>query len=340
MIDLRSDTVTRPTKEMLEAMFSAEVGDDVFGEDPTVNALEKIVAEMFGKEAALYCASGTMTNQVAVNAHTRPGDEVILHKFSHVYYYEGGAMMKNSGVSVCLLEGPRGMIGATDILDHINPPDDIHRPLSTLVEVENTMNKGGGAIYPFGVLEEISAACRKRGLKLHLDGARLFNAIVEGDKTTLDFGRLFDTVSICLSKGLGAPVGSVLTGNSEFIRRARRIRKTFGGAMRQAGYLAAAGIYALDNNIPRLKEDHTRARYLGKVLAGLPYVESVMPVDSNIIIFTLKNGKSASEFVRLIRDHDIHAFPFSKDSVRFVTHLDFTDEMVAQTEERLKKISF
>jgi threonine aldolase len=335
MIDLRSDTVTKPTKEMLEAMFSAEVGDDVFGEDPTVNALEEKVAEMFGKEAAIYCASGTMTNQVAVNVHTRPGDEVILHKFSHIYYYEGGAMMKNSGTSVCLLDGPRGMISAADILGHINPPDDIHRPLSTLVEVENTMNKGGGAIYPFGVLEEISSVCRQKGLKLHLDGARLFNAIVETGKAPGDFGKLFDSVSICLSKGLGAPVGSVLTGDKDFITRARRVRKTFGGAMRQAGYLAAAGIYALDHNIGRLKEDHERAKHLGEVLSALPFVASVMPVDSNIIIFTLAGGKSASAFTRLLQDNDICAFPFSKDSVRFVTHVNFTEEMLELTVKKL-----
>ena len=340
MIDLRSDTVTKPTREMLEAMFSAEVGDDVFGEDPTVNALEQKVAAMFGKEAALYCASGTMTNQVAVNVHTRPGDEVILHKLSHVYYYEGGAMMKNSGVSVCLLEGPRGLISANDILAHINPPDDVHRPLTTLVEVENTMNKGGGAIYPFNTLEEISAICRKKGLKLHLDGARLFNAIVECGRQPAEFGALFDTVSICLSKGLGAPVGSVLAGDKDFITRARRVRKTFGGAMRQAGYLAAAGIYALDHHVERLKQDHERARQLGNVLSGLPYVKSVLPIDSNIIIFTLVDGKSASAFTRLLQEHDLYAFPFSADSVRFVTHLDFTDEMLEQTISRMKTLSF
>jgi threonine aldolase len=340
MIDLRSDTVTKPSKGMLGAMFSAEVGDDVFGEDPTVNALERKVAEMFGKEAALYCASGTMTNQIAVNVHTRPGDEVILHKFSHVYYYEGGAMMKNSGVSVCLLDGPRGMISAADILAHINPPEDIHRPTTTLVEVENTMNKGGGAVYPFPVLEGISAVCREKGLKLHLDGARLFNAMAAGERKPKDFSRLFDTISVCLSKGLGAPVGSVLTGDREFIRRARRARKTFGGAMRQAGYLAAAGIYALDHNVPLLTRDHERARHLGNVLENLPFVSAVLPVDSNIILFTLVPGKSAPAFTRLLKGNDILAFPVAPDAVRFVTHLDFTDVMLDVAVERLKKISF
>jgi len=339
MIDLRSDTVTKPSKEMLEAMFSAETGDDVFGEDPTVNELERKVAEIFGKEAALYCPSGTMTNQIAVNVHTSPGDEVILHQFSHVYYYEGGAMMRNSGVSVCLLNGPRGMISAGEILDHINPPDDVHRPLTTLVEVENSMNKGGGAVYPFPVLEEISAVCRGKGLNLHLDGARLFNAMAVGDKTPRDYGKLFDSISTCLSKGLGAPVGSVLSGSAAFIKKARRTRKVFGGAMRQAGYLAAAGIYALDHNIERLKQDHDRARYLAGVLSGLPYVESVMPVDTNIIIFTLREGLEADALIARLKEKDILALSLNRRSIRFVTHLDFTPEMVDPVEKALRSIS-
>lgn len=340
MMDLRSDTVTRPVKGMLEAMMAARVGDDVFGEDPTVNALEEKVANMFGKEAALYCASGTMTNQIAIHVHTQPGDEVILHGFSHVYYYEGGGMMHNSGVSVCLLDGPRGMFTAADVVDHINPPGDIHRPLTRLVEVENTMNKGGGAVYPLSVLKDISAVCRENGLALHLDGARLFNALVENGGTTEEYGPLFDSISICLSKGLGAPVGSVLAGTRAFIQKARRVRKILGGAMRQAGFLAAAGIYALDHHLPQLKKDNEKARRLGAVLAGLSWVSGVMPVDSNIIIFTLQKGKSAGDLVRLLAGQDIHAFPFSKDSLRFVTHMDFTDEMLDRTEKILKQIRF
>ncbi|HNW75058.1 MAG TPA: GntG family PLP-dependent aldolase, partial [Bacteroidales bacterium] len=248
MIDLRSDTVTRPTKPMLEAMMAARVGDDVLGDDPTVNALEEKAAAMFGKEAALFCPSGTMTNQIAINVHTRPGDEVICHRFSHVYYYEGGGMMRNSGVSVCLLDGPRGLITAREVEDHINPASDPHRPLTTLVEVENTMNKGGGACYDFGELERISEVCRKQGLKFHLDGARLFNALTAAGGTTDQYGSIVDSVSVCLSKGLGAPVGSLLFGDRPFIKQGRRVRKAFGGGMRQAGYLAAAGIYAMDHN--------------------------------------------------------------------------------------------
>lgn len=339
MIDLRSDTVTKPSKGMLEAMFAAEVGDDVFGEDPTVNALEEKVAEIFGKEAAMFCSSGTMANQVAINAHTRPGDEVICHKLSHVYYYEGGGIARNSGVSVCLLEGERGLINSRDVEEHINP-DDIHRPVTTLVEVENTMNKGGGAVYKFKDLERIAEVCKRRGLKFHLDGARLFNAIVEGSETPAQYGKLFDTISICLSKGLGAPVGSVISGDPAFIKQARRVRKVFGGAMRQAGYLAAAGIYALDHNIDRLKEDHARARALAKVLSMLPYVESILPVDSNILIFTLAPVLSEKVFLEQLRERDIHAFSLSPRMIRFVTHLDFTDEMMDRTVEVLKKVDY
>lgn len=334
MIDLRSDTVTRPSRAMLEAMMSAPVGDDVFGDDPTVNALEQKAAAMLGKEAALFCPSGTMTNQVAINVHTRPGDEVILHRFSHVYYYEGGAMMRNSGVSVCLLDGPRGQVTAQEVEHHINP-DDIHRPPTTLVEIENTMNKGGGTIYRFDDIAAIATVCRDRGLKLHLDGARLFNALAETGERAADYAALADSVSICLSKGLGAPVGSLLLGDRTFIRRARRVRKAFGGAMRQAGYLAAAGIYALDHNMGRLKEDNERAKRLGSLLEKHPLVESVIPVESNIVIFRLKKEGSAREFIGRLKEHDIHALAIDLSSVRFVTHLDFTGEMLERVEEVL-----
>jgi len=338
MIDLRSDTVTRPSKGMLEAMMSARVGDDVFGDDPTVNALEEKVAKMFDKEAALFCPSGTMTNQIAVNVHTRPGDEVILHKHSHVYYYEGGAMMKNSGVSVCLLDGDRGRIKAADVAAHLNPKDDVHRPFTSMVEVENTMNKGGGSVYAIEDLREIAKVCRDNNLKYHLDGARLFNALAETGEKPTDYSILFDSVSICLSKGLGAPVGSLVIGTAEFIKRARRVRKIFGGAMRQAGYLAAAGIYALENNTGRLKEDHLRARKIGNLLATLPYVEHVMPVDTNILIFILKKEYPEGKFLEKLRENDIHALPLAPQTIRFVTHLDFTDEMLEKTMSVLKKL--
>jgi len=335
MIDLRSDTVTRPSKGMLEAMFSAEVGDDVFCDDPTVIKLEQKISKIFGKEAAIFCPSGTMTNQIAINVHTHPGHEVICHGHSHIYYYEGGAMMRNSGVSVCLLDGDRGRIKATDVLKHINP-DDIHRPITSLVEVENTMNKGGGSCYAFGDLVEISKVCRANNLKVHLDGARLFNALVETGEKPADYGKLFDSISICLSKGLGAPIGSLLIGKSEFIRHARRVRKAFGGAMRQVGYLAAAGIYALDNNIDRLKEDNRRAKYLGDILGKLSYVEKVLPVETNIVIFYLTKKYTETDFLSRLKENEIHALPVGSQSVRFVTHLDFTDEMLIKTEDVLK----
>lgn len=335
MIDLRSDTVTRPTPGMLQAMFNAPVGDDVFGDDPTVNVLEDKVAHLFGMEAALFCASGTMANQIAIKAHTQPGDEVICNKLSHVYYYEGGGIAVNSGASVCLLDGDRGRITAADVHDHINP-DDIHRPVSRLVSIENTMNKGGGAIYDFSELQKIGTVCHEADLSFHLDGARLFNALQETKETPADYGLLFDSISICLSKGLGAPVGSVLIGSEKFIKRARRIRKVLGGGMRQVGYLAAAGIYALDNHIERLADDHRRAAHLGEVLCSLPFVEDVVPVESNIIFFKLDQRLSEIDFLAKLAENDIHALALSPGNIRFVTHLDFTDEMLEVLEKTLR----
>jgi threonine aldolase len=335
MIDLRSDTVTRPTPGMLEAMFSAKVGDDVFRDDPTVNALEEKAAQLFGLESALFCPSGTMTNQIAINVHTHPGDEVICHKHSHVYYYEGGGMMRNSGVSVCLLEGDRGLIKASDVARSVNP-DDVHRPVTRLVEVENTMNKGGGACYNYVDLLEIRAVCDANNLRLHLDGARLFNAMAATATTPADYGAIFDSISICLSKGLGAPVGSLLLGNQDFINKARRVRKAFGGGMRQAGYLAAAGIFALDHHVDRLSDDHKKAQYLGKVLAELPYVESVLPVETNILIYTLTDRFSEKEFIAILKQHDIYCASMGPQMIRFVTHLDFTEEMLNRVEQVLR----
>jgi threonine aldolase len=338
MIDFRSDTVTRPTPEMLKAMFAAEVGDDVFGDDPTVNALESKVAEMFGMEAALFCASGTMANQIAIKAHTQPGDEVICHKLSHVYYYEGGGIAMNSGASVCLLDGDKGMITAADVAAHINPPNDPHRPLTRLVSVENTMNKGGGSKYDFNELKAIGKVCKDNGLRFHLDGARLFNALVETDVTTADYGQLFDSISICISKGLGAPVGSVLIGNKELIKKSRRIRKVYGGGMRQAGYLAAACIYALDHHIDRLREDHQKAWELEKILNSLPYVESVTPVETNLVFFSLKPDMPVSVFLNKLRECSIYALALAPQQVRFVTHLDITNDMIAVTKNLLTKM--
>lgn len=334
-IDLRSDTVTRPTPGMLEAMFSANVGDDVLGEDPTVKALEEKVAGIFGKESGLYCPSGTMTNQIAVKVHTQPGEEIIMHKLSHVYYYEGGGIMMNSGASVCLLEGDHGRISPQDVLDHINP-DDVHRPPTAMVEVENTMNKGGGAVYDNDNLAAISRICRDHNLKFHLDGARIFNALAVTGQDPKDCGNMFDSISICLSKGLGAPVGSVLIGTKGFIDKARRVRKVFGGGMRQAGYLAAAGIYALDNNIERLKEDHRKAKVLANVLSTLPWVDTVHDCNTNIVLFSVKAPLTAIPVVKQLEQAGLYGIDFDKMTIRLVTHLDFSDEMLNQAVQILQ----
>ncbi|MCG3167409.1 MAG: Low specificity L-threonine aldolase [Bacteroidia bacterium] len=336
-IDLRSDTVTKPTKAMLEAMFSAEVGDDVFGEDPTINKLEEKCAALFGMEAGLFCSSGTQTNQVAIKLHTQPGDEVICDANAHIYYYEGGGIAFNAGCSTKLLNGERGKFTAQDVVNAIRA-DNVHFPRTSLVAVENTHNRGGGSIYDFNELEKIAEVCRKNQLAFHLDGARIFNAIVETDKTAKDFGRIFDTISVCLSKGLGAPVGSVLLGTKEDIYKARRIRKVFGGGMRQAGYLAAAGIYALDNNITRLMEDHTRAKKLADILKSLPYVVEVMFPETNIIYFRLADNFSGVDFQQKLAENNIKVISLDNQVIRMVTHLDFGDEMLGRLETVLKKL--
>jgi threonine aldolase len=334
MIELRSDTFTKPSQAMLEAMMSAEVGDDVFEGDPTVNALEEKLAMMLGMEAGLFCPSGTMTNQIAIRVHTQPQDDVICDQYSHIYLYEGGGIMANSGASVSLLVGDRGRINAEQIEAAIKP-DDVHAPLSKLVSVENTMNKGGGSYYDFNEFIRIKEVVDKHQLKFHLDGARLFNALVETNDNILAYGSVFDTISICLSKGLGAPVGSVLLGSREDIKRARRVRKVFGGGMRQAGYLAAAGIYGLDNNIERLKEDHEKARIIGKELESISFVSGVMPIDTNILIFSVDDVEGILE---KLKNKGILGVAFGANQIRLVTHLDFTDEMLEETVSVLRNI--
>jgi threonine aldolase len=337
LINLLSDTVTKPTPSMVEAMMKAEVGDDVFQQDPTINALQEKVAKMFGMEAALYCPSGTMTNQIAIKVHTQPLDEVICDENSHVYQYETGGYAFHSGVAIKLLNGKNGKITPELIEPAINGDFD-WLPKSQLVVLENTCNKGGGSYYELEEIEKIRELCLEKGLKLHLDGARLFNALVETGESTLDIGAQFDSISICISKGLGAPVGSLLIGKRDFIKQARRFRKVMGGGMRQAGYLAAACIYALDNHVERLKIDNDRAKKLGVVLEKLEYVESIEPVYTNIVIFNLKKGCSASQFVELLNQHQIASSPFGPQSVRFVTHLDLDDNMINQTIDVLKSI--
>ena len=334
-IDLRSDTVTQPTPAMREAMFSAPLGDDVFGDDPTVNALEAKAAQLFGMEAALFCASGTLTNQLAIRTHTRPGDEVICDQLSHIYLYEGGGIMANSGVSVALLPGERGKLTPALIRDAINNPADPHRPLSRLVSLENTMNKGGGCYYTLPELAAIRQLCTEQNLPLHLDGARLFNALIETGESTEAHGQLFDSISICLSKGLGCPVGSLLLGKRDFIAQARRYRKLMGGGWRQAGFLAAAGIFALDHHVNRLKLDHARARKIGAMLTTRPEVQEIYPIDTNIVIFRLPETILAVDYVAQLAEKGIRAVTFGKHLVRFVTHLDFTDEHLDELEKQL-----
>lgn len=336
-INLISDTVTKPSPEMLKAMFQAEVGDDVFGEDPTVNRLQQMAADMFGMEAALFCPSGTQTNQIAIAMHTSRLDEVICHEYSHIYQYETGGYAYNSGVGIKLLKGDNGILDIEDVKAAINPTYDWLTNSSLLV-LENTSNKGGGSYYTIDQVEEFSKLAQKTELKFHLDGARLFNALVETGESTKDYGRLFDSISICLSKGLGAPVGSLLLGSTDFIKQSRRLRKAMGGGMRQAGYLAAAGIYALENNLERLKVDNDRAKDLGRVLETLNYVESVRPVQTNILIFDLKKPIMAAPFLEKLKEKGINASPFGPSTIRFVTHLDLTEKMIERTKEILKDL--
>lgn len=338
-INLVSDTVTRPTPDMLQAMFRAKVGDDVYKQDPTVNELEAKVAAIFGMEAALFFPSGTMANQAAIKLLTQPGDELIADKYAHVFNYEAGGVAFNSGVSCRLLDGHRGMITAQQVREAINPPDFYHSPLTSLVCVENTTNKGGGACYDFQELVRIKQVCDEHGLRFHLDGARLWNALVVKRDNPRQYGQVFDTISVCLSKGLGAPVGSLLVSDAATINRALRIRKVLGGGMRQAGYLAAAGIYALDHHVARLAEDHRRAKEIGSLLSTLDWVGSVEPVETNILIFSLANGLDESKFVQLLKDRNIHISSLGKGKLRIVTHLDYKQVMHDYVLETFKRIS-
>ena len=326
-IDLRSDTLTRPTPAMLEAMMSAEVGDDVYKEDPTVNKLEETIADLFGMDAALYFPTGSMTNQAGIKIHTQPGEQLIADKYAHVYNYEGGGVSFNSGVSCKLLDGHRGMVTAEQIEAAINPPDFYHSPLTSLVCLENTTNKGGGACYNFSEILEIRKICDDHGLGLHLDGARLWNALVATDESPKDYGEVFDTISVCLSKGLGAPMGSVLVGKKRFMDKAMRVRKVLGGGMRQVGFMAAAGLFAIENHWQRMEEDHQRAKDLGRVLKSHKEVLKVDPVDTNILIFYLKENVDELLFLDTLKNDDIHISAMGQGKLRIVTHYDYTAEM-------------
>jgi threonine aldolase len=316
---------------MLRAMMNAHTGDDVFGEDPTINELERMVATMFGKEAAVYCPSGTMTNQVAIKCHTQPGDEVICDELSHIYQYEGGGIAFNSGCSVKLLKGDRGRISAEQVAASIHNRNDVHRPYSRLVSLENTTNRGGGSCYDFNEILRIREVCNQHELGLHLDGARLFNALVAKNETPKQYGLVFDSISVCLSKGLGAPVGSVLTGSKAFIWQARRLRKVFGGAMRQAGYMAAAGIYALQHHVQRLRQDHEHALTLAAALRQKDFCLGILPVETNIVIADIGGRYSSTTLAEKLKTFDIYCIAISDTQIRMVTHLDITPDMVKKT---------
>lgn len=336
IIDLRSDTFTRPTPGMMQAIIKADVGDDVFGEDPSVNGLEARAAKMFGMEAALYCPTGTMSNQIAIKCHTHPGDELICDKTAHVYLYEAGGIAANSGVQTHTLDGKHGRLTALQVQGSINP-DDVHKPRTSLVCLENTSNRGGGACYDFNDIVAIRKVCDDNNLKLHLDGARLFNALVSKNETPAQYGKVFHSISVCLNKGLGCPIGSILIGNKEFIRQARRVRKLFGGGMRQAGYMAAAGIYALDNHIDRLAEDHDHAKQIAAALKDKPFTGEILPVETNILIFEVKN-KPAKQLADEFKQHGILVIPMTPTQIRMVLHLDISSEMVGKVIEVIESM--
>jgi threonine aldolase len=336
-IDLRSDTFTKPSLEMLNAMSIAPVGDDVFGEDETVNLLEAKMAKLFGKEAALFCPSGTMTNQIAIKCHTQPGYEVICEKMSHIYIYEGGGIASNSGCQARLIEGDRGKINANQVLESINS-NDIHKPITGLVAIENTCNRGGGSCYQLDDLKQIQQVCFENELPLHLDGARIWNALIAQKENPEDYGAIFNSISVCLSKGLGAPVGSLLIGDDAFIKKARRVRKVMGGGMRQAGYLAAAGIYAVENNFERLAIDHFHAKEIGQALIKKSFIGKMLPIETNMIIFEVIDTYNAITLAEFFKFHGVLCIPISNTQIRMVTHLDVTESMVQQLIELINKM--
>ena len=335
MIDLRSDTVTKPTIEMKSFMMDAKLGDDVFEDDPSVRHLEDMAASMFGKEAGLFCPSGTMTNQIALMTHLKPGDEVICSRESHIYNYEGGGIARNAGASVRLIERKTGLLTVSDIADNINP-DDVHQPVTKLVALENTCNRGGGNCYDINEIKAIKEFCDKIGLPVHLDGARLFNAIVKKGHSAEDYGACFDSISICLSKGLGAPLGSLLLGDAHFIKTARRNRKVLGGGMRQVGIVASAGTYALNHHVDRLKDDHEHAQIIANALANCSWINQVLDVETNIIVASLKDGFEPLKFLHKLEEDGVLAIPFGKGKIRMVTHLDVSSENVEKVVESLK----
>lgn len=339
-IDLRSDTVTQPTPEMMQAITKAKVGDDVYKEDPSVNRLEESLADMFGMEEALFFPTGTMANQAAIKLHTQPGDQLIADKWAHVYNFEGGGASFNSGVSCKLIDGNRGMIAAEEVEENINPPDFYHSPITSLVCLENTTNKGGGACYDIGEIQRIRTVCDRHSLGLHLDGARLWNALVAKNENPKQYGRLFDTISVCLSKGLGAPIGSMLIGNKEIMKKSMRVRKLLGGGMRQIGFMAAAGLYAVENHLDRLEIDHKRAMEIASLLSKQSFVNKVEPTETNIVIFTLAEGVGERTFLDRLNEKNIQISTMGQGKLRIVTHLDYTSEMHEYFLNTVEKLNF
>ena len=337
VVDLRSDTVTRPSAAMLAAMAAAPVGDDVYEEDPTVRRLEEMAAARFGLEAGLFCPSGTMTNQIAIKAHTEPLSEVICEQTAHVYLWEVGGIAFHSSASVALLVGDRGRLTAAQVEAAIRPVN-IHYPTTRLICLENTHNRGGGSCYNWDDMAAISDVALRHGIARHLDGARIFNALEATGQRSQDYGQVFDSISVCLSKGLGAPVGSVLLGSAAFIQKCKRIRKVMGGGMRQAGYIAAAGIYALENNVARLADDHARAARLAETLRQQPYVAEVLNPETNLVIFRLHDSQPAAEFLAALEEQGIRASSFGPQWIRFVTHLDVDNAGVARVEAALQEV--
>ena len=328
MIDLRSDTITKPSAKMLDAMLKAKVGDDVYGEDPTVKHLENLVADYFGMDRAMFFPSGTMANQVAIKLHTNPGDQVIAHKYSHVYNYEGGGASFNSGVSFKLLDGEKGIFSTDELSSAINPKDFYHAPLSKLVSLENTTNKGGGHCWDFNDFESIKKICSDNNLGLHMDGARIWNSIIAKNDNPKLYGNIFDTVSVCLSKGLGCPIGSILVGKKNFIDKAIRIRKILGGGMRQVGYLAAAGLYAIQNNISRLLIDHERAKEISLKFLSKDFIKTINDVETNIIILELNESVQKKTMIDYFSKNEIvfDWFSMGPEKIRIVTHLDYSKD--------------
>jgi len=327
IIDLRSDTVTKPTVEMMEAIMSAKTGDDVFREDPTAKKLEEKMAVLFGMDEALYFPTGSMSNQAAIKLHTQPGEQLICDSWAHIYNYEAGGAAFNSGVSCKLINGNRGMINAKQVESSINPPDFYHSPLTSLVCLENTTNKGGGACYDFDEIVNIKKVCDKHDLGLHLDGARLMNAIVAKKEDPKEYGKIFDSISICLSKGLGAPLGTVLLGNKDLMRNAVRIRKIFGGAMRQIGFMAAAGLYGIEHLVDRMAEDHKKASEIAKVLEQQEYIKRVEKTETNIVIFYLNEIVTEDKYLSDMGKKNVKISNMGQGKLRIVTHYDYTQEM-------------